>query len=157
MNDDPRTNAKDIATHLNMLLPPTTAAEADIQREQLLEWKLQVETDLGDIQQQISEAKARAFQGDYSDPDWFQRANHSLRMKKRLTQQLQGCLTKLKRLRRELYEQEQPITRSVVIRFDDIDADAQKDQLWRAAADLVDDDGLYGRTFRLKLIEHPQN
>lgn len=49
------------------------------------------EDDTAEIKQQISEAKAKAYnEGIYSDPDWFRRATSALNLKKKLIRKIQG-------------------------------------------------------------------
>ena len=102
----PEFKTKELGTQLKSLPVPISVEEVQLQREQLLFWKSEVDIDIQRISQQINKAKADAYQGNYSDPGWFQRVNGALHAKKQASQKIQNHLTKLKRLRHELLQTE---------------------------------------------------
>ena len=94
--------SKEVAAQLATLPLPTSVEEADLQKEQLLAWKVQIEEDRRRIKAQITSAKSEAYHGQYSDPGWWRRANDALSIKHGQVQRIQDQLTKLKRLRQTM-------------------------------------------------------
>lgn len=72
--------------------------------DQILEWKLEIEKDLGEIRLQIDTAKAKAINGDYSDPVWFANVHGAKKVQGLLSQMCQQRLRVLKELKKELEE-----------------------------------------------------
>lgn len=71
-------------------------------RQELLDLKLQVEVEMSSIKSQLAEAKGRAAtEGEYSDPIWFRRAHDALRIKGRHAQQIQIELGKSNRAKKD--------------------------------------------------------
>lgn len=62
-------------------------------REQLLEMKLQVDEERAKIKSQIAKAQALAMEtGEYSDRDWYRRANNAMSAFGRQSQRIQGAI-----------------------------------------------------------------
>lgn len=75
--------------------------------EDLLEERLELQKDLDEIKAQLSRAKTRVWEsGEYSDPEWFRKAESAQRYKGRLILEIQNRLTALKEKRREEYAEE---------------------------------------------------
>lgn len=73
-------------------------------QDQILEWKLEIEKDLGEIRLQIDTAKAKAIGGDYADPVWFANAHGAKKCQGLLSQMCQQRLTVLKKVKKEQEE-----------------------------------------------------
>jgi hypothetical protein len=70
--------------------------------EQLLEKKLDIDTEIGSIKSQIEQARIEAAEdGRYADRDWWQRANAAMKIKGNQSQQVQIRLRVMKRERHE--------------------------------------------------------
>lgn len=66
-------------------------------KEALLELRLEIQGDIDRINGQLADARrAAASDGDYSDADWYRRAETALRHKGRLMQRIQLELTRLR-------------------------------------------------------------
>ena len=71
----------------------------DASMDELEELRNALESDMARIRMQIEEAKTRVIErGEYSDGDWFRRANYALRQKGR---EHQNVLREIGRLNRE--------------------------------------------------------
>lgn len=64
--------------------------------EQLLDMKMEIDSALDDIKNQLDRAKANAQQGIMAEPDWFARINGAKRILGRKSQRIQMELSKRK-------------------------------------------------------------
>jgi hypothetical protein len=69
--------------------------------DELLDLKLKVDEDIGEIQIKITQAKAKAVKGEFSNPDWFARINTAKHIKRALSQRLQREIGKRGKAERE--------------------------------------------------------
>lgn len=69
--------------------------------EQLIEWKLEIGKDLMELSSQINAAKAKASEGNYSDPVWFANVHGAKKCQGMLDQMIAFRLRTLRTTKRE--------------------------------------------------------
>lgn len=80
-----------------------TLKDIDANRAEVLEQKAELEAEAEHIKLKLSDAKARVRNsGEYSDQDWWYRANDALRIKKKEIRKLARRLSELKAERSEV-------------------------------------------------------